>query len=437
MAIAFVDEKNASGTSTSSGTLNGPALTFASIPQGALIAIWVAWASATITVTAPTESNGGSPNNAWSSITLGSNSVRGQWFYRIAGASETLTKTFTTSANVAWSAIGVVFTGIDQASPLDFGDTPSSFSSTHPFAATSSTVNNGGADRAGRLVLGAAAINSAAGSYTLPTDVEAAYSQNGGSGVGGCLGWARCAPVSGKTYSMSFDFNANRNGVSGHIAFKGDAALSMYWQPVGSDAVDAYLDSANTSTNNGSATTLKIGDGAGKGTNSFRSLCRFDLSAHLPDNCQIGSCALRLHITAITGTWTPGADVNRLETEILASAWIEAQATWNNYKTSTAWPTSPGAGLDTDATIWMGLAGFTPAVGWMDTGDCGNSVRDAVQLRAAVVDLLLWSDAGASNSTATMDSGNIGGNAFGAPMLRVDLVGTAVRGNRRMLGVGL
>jgi hypothetical protein len=110
--------------------------------------------------------------------------------------------------------------------------------------------------------------------------------------------------------------------------------------------LDTYLQSDAAASNFGTGVSLAVGI---KGlTQTFRSLLKFDISS-IPANAEIISATLYLTITGDNATATSTLYVVR---SLLA--WVEAQATYTNYKTGTAWPTAGGFGSGSSEVVDIG-----------------------------------------------------------------------------------
>ena len=99
---------------------------------------------------------------------------------------------------------------------------------------------------------------------------------------------------------------------------------------------DTQIRSANPNTNYGGATTITV-DGdepAGTGRDTV-ALIRFSLPT-LPAGAAITDTKLRLGLT--------NSSANTYDVYVMKKAWVEGQATWNEYKTSNVWELAGGLG---------------------------------------------------------------------------------------------
>lgn len=122
-------------------------------------------------------------------------------------------------------------------------------------------------------------------------------------------------------------------------------------QPNEASGYDTYLDSANPNSNSGSLTTLLIGETSGV-VQKGRTLIKFDLSS-IPSTATINSAVLSLWVKTDYSTNARNFKVYR----VLLN-WVELEATWNNWKTGTAWTTAGcgSAGNDFNPTVWATTA---------------------------------------------------------------------------------
>lgn len=121
--------------------------------------------------------------------------------------------------------------------------------------------------------------------------------------------------------------------------------------------IDTYIDEANATTNNGSATNIGILDYSG--SDEQRGLLKFDMS-DLPASASITSAHLQVYVELISVSATYGAYG-------LKRDWVEGEATWNIFSTGNNWGTAgakntssdiDSAAQDTDTTgtssgVWM------------------------------------------------------------------------------------
>lgn len=99
---------------------------------------------------------------------------------------------------------------------------------------------------------------------------------------------------------------------------------------------DTYI-FAGAPTDNYSAQTF-VGVGNAPPSLGLRGLWRFDMSALPPGASVLDTSSLALYVNTWAGVG-PGAMTGYIITK---KDWVAAQATWNNYKTGTAWGTAGG-----------------------------------------------------------------------------------------------
>jgi hypothetical protein len=108
-------------------------------------------------------------------------------------------------------------------------------------------------------------------------------------------------------------------------------------QPDEASMSDTVLHAQSGTTNYATITTLNVGE-ANTAVSTQRSIVEFDLSG-LPADMTVVSATLSLWVDADLSS-----NARTMRAFPLLRNWIESQATWFNYRTSTAWGSS-GAGL--------------------------------------------------------------------------------------------
>lgn len=106
-------------------------------------------------------------------------------------------------------------------------------------------------------------------------------------------------------------------------------------QPDGTAGVDTYLHSGSPTTNNGTDTSLRIGEHSAA-TAVFRTLIKFNFSSVTPPvvtSSIVFSMWLYANEASVSGTFP----LYRQKRD-----WVEDQATWNIWKTSNNWATAGG-----------------------------------------------------------------------------------------------
>lgn len=174
---------------------------------------------------------------------------------------------------------------------------------------------------------------------------------------------------------------------------------------------DTYLDSRTPTTKFGSSTVLTIGWSAA--LLMRRAILRFDLSV-LPPGSKVTGARLLFNTSVAAASFAMNAKVRRLT----QSAWVESQATWNNYDSSPPqpWSTPGGDYTSTDEVDWT-----LPLV----TGDFEISglevlVQDAIVNRSGLLHVILMREIeSGADSDITVRSGEYG-TAGERPRLLID-----------------
>jgi len=115
---------------------------------------------------------------------------------------------------------------------------------------------------------------------------------------------------------------------------------------------DTYMDSALPTTNYGTADPIGCGEVTGKVPALRIPLIGFDISS-VPAADHIQSAVLDLDIIAVVGalTYDPATDpvTDAVGMQLLRRTdWVEAEATWNIYKTASNWATAGGSNQTDD-----------------------------------------------------------------------------------------
>lgn len=131
--------------------------------------------------------------------------------------------------------------------------------------------------------------------------------------------------------------NANTLTASGSPVFRNEAP----WDTSGTileitgstDVTDVAINDSTPDSNDGSATDFNVGENSG-GPAVVRTLIKFDLSS-IPSTATINACYLLLTYNTDQSTNDRAFEIYRLK-----RAWVEGEATWNNYDTSNTWSTA-------------------------------------------------------------------------------------------------
>jgi hypothetical protein len=172
--------------------------------------------------------------------------------------------------------------------------------------------------------------------------------------------------------------------------------------PAGSADVDTYIGLSNTATNSGTKPSIDVG--VAKSTDKvFRAIIAFNLS-DIPAGATVTACRLSVNVTQRKNP-TPG-HVRRLcgEHWLDGSGQSEVQATWNNWKTGSAWGTA-GAGSTTSCATGgdyttTGEVAYTPpsGTGSFTFPDLSALCQDALDQRGGWLRLRISQDSEATPS---------------------------------------
>jgi hypothetical protein len=122
--------------------------------------------------------------------------------------------------------------------------------------------------------------------------------------------------------------------------------------------IDTYISQTAATTNYGTAEVLATRPYT---SNIGRILLKFDFSSIVPAGATISSATLRLYAT--TGATGRTITVYRE----LRTDWVEAQATWNIYKTDNNWGTAGALNSDSDYTATDAATAATVAtLSWLE-----------------------------------------------------------------------
>lgn len=166
--------------------------------------------------------------------------------------------------------------------------------------------------------------------------------------------------------------SVNTNNVTYfYMAFKDKRSMTN----LGSSA-DSYVDQGNPTTNNGTATTMKV-DGNATGVKAKRSFMQFDLSA-IPASSTVQSATLTLCFTTISA----GAIGHVHDLRQITSSWTQAGVTWNNQPTASG--TATGT-ITVPATIQCVAVTVTSDVQAWVNGAANNGWRLHDQAEATSV----------------------------------------------------
>jgi hypothetical protein len=129
-------------------------------------------------------------------------------------------------------------------------------------------------------------------------------------------------------------------------------AETLTIQPDATAGVDTSIDSANPTTNYGTATAMRSGDET-LTANACRSLLKFDLSG-IPAGSIILTAILTVTLTEDRSDNARTKRVYRIK-----RAWTEAGATWNKYDGTNNWSTAGGFHADDCEQTDIGNTSFS------------------------------------------------------------------------------
>lgn len=127
-------------------------------------------------------------------------------------------------------------------------------------------------------------------------------------------------------------------------------------QTIQPSTIDTYLREASPTSNSGTATSFTVSPTTASRT---RSILKFDFSAVVPAGAVITLATLNLYCQSVLASRT--ITVYRL----LRTDWVEAQATWNIFKTGSNWGTAGALNTTTDITTTdAATSASLSAAGW-------------------------------------------------------------------------
>ncbi|MGH6999371.1 MAG: DNRLRE domain-containing protein [Phenylobacterium sp.] len=157
--------------------------------------------------------------------------------------------------------------------------------------------------------------------------------------------------------------------------------------------IDSSMDKEAPTNNYGALVFLWLGANVSGGskTENRRSILNFDVSSLA--GATINSALLRRAIQSSTG----GGFAATVYRCTRPADWVEAEATWNNYKSATAWT---AAGGDYDASTPTPVGYTEPgATGQFDITGLAAFVTDALANRSGIVSVILRANDEAPTST--------------------------------------
>lgn len=122
-------------------------------------------------------------------------------------------------------------------------------------------------------------------------------------------------------------------------------------------AAETYLNQSAPNGTDGAETLLYVENGSGY---RLRSLLKFDTSSQIPQAATINSATLSLYFYGLQGSDPHGRTYWAYR--ITQTGWVETQATWNSYKSGSAWTAAGG-----DYTATNGASVVMPSsFGWVN-----------------------------------------------------------------------
>lgn len=163
-------------------------------------------------------------------------------------------------------------------------------------------------------------------------------------------------------------------------------------QPDGTAGLDTRMDDASPTTNQATATLLRIGED-NNATAKARSLIKFDVSS-IAANVTVTSAQLVMTI----GSSPDLADADaQIDIYPALRAWVEAEATWNIWSTGNNWTTA-GAGSGGDDYNVTAMGSFTA------TNEAATGTQYTVTLTSSVVQG--WIDGSLTNNGMVFRTAN-------------------------------
>lgn len=154
-----------------------------------------------------------------------------------------------------------------------------------------------------------------------------------------------------------------------------DPTLAL--QPDAASGDGAYISGRNPTTNTATSVSFNIGEINTASSGPDRGLLRFSLSA-IPSSAAVVSATLSLWLRAAGTSFASNNRTLRAYRLRSGRDWIDTQATWNVYKTSTNWATAGASDTTTDRE--------SASIGSSDlaTTDAVNTQHDFVLTSSAV-----------------------------------------------------
>jgi len=179
---------------------------------------------------------------------------------------------------------------------------------------------------------------------------------------------------------------------------------------------DAFIRDTSPTTNFGNNENLKIGVGVNTPGTVDRPVLHFDLSQPSVEGTTIPSGATMTAASIAFTTLNPTVGGAAKARRLTQAAWVELQATWNNYATGTPWTTAGGDYTVTGEVDWSlptGSGAFT-------LSGLAALCQDALSNRASQLHLLLMNvDEATDGRNATFRDSEYGPIPSQRPLLTV------------------
>ena len=290
-----------------------------------------------------------------------------------------------TGSNVGISGGALLYSGVDQSTPIDansgttVGASASNISTTISPTVTDAYIVYG-------CVNGSTASAASPGNGETETfDVNATSSHKGTGGY-------RVETTTGsKTVTINFSPNDSRMCLS-LIALTPALGTIVTLQPDATAGLDTFISNFAATTNYGTSAELQVGESNADAAVQ-RGLLKFDLSS-IPSGSTITSAILTLtlyHAGSFRASNNRTMYANRMK-----RAWVESEATWNIYSSGNNWATAGGGtnASDVDFTAFGNVA--------MTTSDADESEK-SITLSASLVQE--WLDGTFTNNGLMLSMG--------------------------------
>lgn len=379
------------------GTSTTASCTFSAPAAGDVIVMAVMIPATGVTI--------GSPGASWTDQGRQTGNGLGvNVFHKVSDGTETSASS-TLGSSRSWVASVVVLRGI-AASNYVLDDVTSAIASATTHTITSGTVT---AVPKGHVLLGIMGIASM-GTVTFTADgpgcTRESATDAGTTGSHGML--VQTMIVGGdvaRVFRSQCTISSAKTGLARQLLLTCDTDTRVYTVGLGdaADASDRYLDEANTTTDQVSATNVLLGKDATP--KSRRPLLKFILTNCAPPaGSYVAEVTLGLYAESVSGTMSTAYLHRILRT-------LSGLTTWNKYDNSNNWATAGALGTgdsEPGGTYSTGVSFGTPAAGMNQLVDHPVLAwwTDRQAQAAATLALLLVMDAN-SNATATFTAGGI------------------------------